>query len=269
MQLNVQSSFGKAKEMLRRLICRGLPERLSVPSLADVSFLSIHSCSSAVSHSGFRRSLSASKFPTINPATPAARSLQRGFTLVELLVVITLVGLLAMGIVISLDGVDDDAMERLTKAEMSELRKALLQFKRDVGHFPGASSPFPPAEDEILDLLKECQSEDVPVDGADENRLTYDAGCLRPYNIDTGRGWNGPYAMPERMGDPVISGYFDAWGRAYRMYDQGDAVPGNGLARIVSFGLDGQDGVPGSPNSGAADCGPIAGSDDIVLCLVQ
>ncbi len=262
MQLNVQSSFGKAEEMLRRLICRGLPERLSVPSLADV-------CLSFIpSRPGLWRSLSVSGNSTINSVTPVRLVCQRGFTLVELLVVITLVGLLAIGIVVSLDGVDDDARERLTKAEMSELRKALLQFRRDVGHFPAVGSAFPPAEDAVLDLLRECQSDDVPVDGADENRLTYDPGC-GVYNIDTARGWNGPYALPERMDDPVITGYFDAWGRSYRLYDQDDAAPGSGLARIVSFGPDGQDGVAGSPNIGAADCNPIAGSDDIVLCLVQ
>lgn len=230
MQLNVQSSFGRVRTLLCRLICRGLPERL--------------------------------------PAASVTHSRQGGFTLVELLVVITLVGLLAIGIVVSLDGVDEHARERLTKAEMGELRKALLQFRRDVGHLPGVGSPFPSAEDEVLGLLKECQSDNEPVDVADDARLTYDAGC-GVYNIDTARGWNGPYVLPERLDDPAISGYFDAWGKPYRLYDQDDAAPGIGLARIVSFGPDGQDGLTGSPNSGAADCMPIAGSDDIVLCLVQ
>jgi|GEM_PF-6486612 len=264
MQLNVQSSFGRARVSLRRSICRGLPERLSVPSLAGAPFFFMDL------RAGFRRrlsdsKLSDSKLSAINSAVSAKRLPQCGFTLIELLVVITLVGLLAIGIVVSLDGVDDDARERLTKAEMSELRKALLQFKRDVGHFPGAGSPFPPAEDEILSLLKDCQSEDEPVDENDPYNLTYDAGC-RSFNIDTARGWNGPYALPERMDDPAISGYFDAWGRSYRLYDQDDAAPGSGLARIVSFGPNGQ-----HEGDNAADiCLPFdADSDDIVLCLVQ
>ncbi len=262
MQLNVQSSFGRARGLLRCLICRGLPECLSVPSLAELSFFSINS------RDRLRHALSISKRSATDPAMAVSQPSQGGFTLIELLVVISLVGLLAIGIVVSLDGVDDDARERLTKAEMGELRKALLQFRRDIGHFPGVDSPFPPAEDEVLDLLRDCQSDDEPEDADDDASLTYDPGC-RPYNIDTARGWNGPYALPERMDDPVRTGYFDAWGNPYRLYDQGDAVPGSGMARIVSFGPDGQDGLAGSPNSDATDCNPIAGSDDIVLCLVQ
>ena len=251
MQLNIQSSFGRARGLLRRLICRGLPERSLPISVDTVTSPFTGVCRHA---------------PSIDyPFNNAQRQPQVGFTLVELLVVITLLGVLAIGIVVSLDGVEDDANVRLTKAEMSELRKALLQFKRDVGHFPGFSSPFPPAENEVLNLLKDCQADDAPEDAADPNRLTYDTGC-REYNIDTGRGWNGPYALPERINNSVTPGYYDGWGNPYYLIEPDDATPGQGVARIISYG-------PNRSYEGenVTDvCAPFdANSDDIVLCLVQ
>ncbi|MDZ4097351.1 MAG: prepilin-type N-terminal cleavage/methylation domain-containing protein [Methylophilaceae bacterium] len=259
MQLNIQSSFGRARGLLRRLICRGLPERLCITS--SVGFFNIsafknrlvikfHSrCSSFVSK--------ASSY-----ATPSVRKAASGFTLVELLVVVTLLGILAIGIVVSLDGVEDDAKERLTKAEMSELRKALLQFRRDVGHFPDAEGFYdPPVSDPIADaeareqklrLLLKCQPDDT-LDNFDE-------GCVG-YVIDSGRGWNGPYVLAERLNDVI--GLYDPWDSHYQLFEPASASPGNGFARLVSAG-------PNKLYDGdheADKCLPKG--DDIVLCLVQ
>lgn len=60
----------------------------------------------------------------------------QGFTLLELLVVITLLAILSSVALMSNDGVRDQAEVDTTKYEMTELRKALLQFKRDTGYFP-------------------------------------------------------------------------------------------------------------------------------------
>lgn len=181
-----------------------------------------------------------------------------GFTLVELLVVVTLLGIMALGVVLALDGVDEDSRVRLTRFEMSELHNGLLQFKRDVGHFPDALDNLH-AQDLKPNLLFSCQ--DISA-----TQPAYDAGCAE-FDIDSARGWNGPYVLAEKSAN--ANGLFDAWGSRYRLYDAELATPGTGLARIVSFGMDKRDGAAGVSNDTATDCNPIADSDDIVLCLVQ
>jgi prepilin-type N-terminal cleavage/methylation domain-containing protein len=186
-----------------------------------------------------------------------------GFTLVELLVVITLVALLALGVMMSLDGMQDDARLKITQSEMAELRKALLQFKSDVGHFPGATDEVPPGEDEALLMLGLCHDDLSGV------ARYYDEGCT-PFDIDSKRGWRGPYALLEPPADNTSNrGFFDGWGNAYRLYDLDSDARGAGIARIVSFGPDGRDGAGGNTNEASAACVPVADSDDLVLCLVQ
>ena len=64
------------------------------------------------------------------------RQIIQGFTLIELLVVVSLLAVLATVALIANEGVNEQAEIDATKYEMAELRKALLQFKRDVGAFP-------------------------------------------------------------------------------------------------------------------------------------
>ena len=59
-----------------------------------------------------------------------------GFTLLELLAVVTLLAILATGALVAYDGTDEQARIDVTKMEMAELRNALLQFRRDTGAFP-------------------------------------------------------------------------------------------------------------------------------------
>ncbi len=159
----------------------------------------------------------------------------------ELLVVITLVAIMAVGVMVSADGVEDDANVKLTRVEMNEVRKALLQFKRDVGHFPYPESVSPPEDipRKSLELLIACVE-------------SQDAGC-KVWNRDAARGWNGPYILAE--------GLTDSWGQRYQLYDADTAA-----ARIVSFG---PDKISGTAGNGATACDTSTPSDDIVLCLLK
>lgn len=157
----------------------------------------------------------------------------QGFTLLELLVVVSLMAVLATVALLANEGVSDQAELDATKVEMAELRKALLQFRRDVGHFPDAAGLI--AEGERLALLSSCQS----IDNTKINTtagVSYDDGC-NVWNPDTHRGWHGPYV--------AAAGDKDAWGVAYRLADPASDVAVTGLARLESNGPDKQPATSG------------------------
>lgn len=118
--------------------------------------------------------------------TMIKRQIIQGFTLIELLVVISLLAVLATVALIANEGVNEQTEIDATKYEMTELRKALLQFKRDVGAFP----------DDLLQLGSYSASA-VAANGANYSE----------WDKDTHRGWNGPY----------LSAGFDkdAWDTSY------------------------------------------------------
>lgn len=184
----------------------------------------------------------------------------RGFTLIELLAVVILLGLLSMSAVLALDNVKQDAEAKLTHVEASEIRKALRQFRTDVGHLPDAAGNMR-AQDRLA-LLMDCQSTDATKVNETQG-ISYDAGCIN-WNRDLRRGWNGPYLFS--------AGMRDAWGRPYYLFDAADKTPLDdidGVARIVSLGADGVDGAGGMTNEASDSCLPVSGSDDLVLCVHQ
>ncbi|MBX9676394.1 MAG: type II secretion system GspH family protein [Methylotenera sp.] len=205
---NIQPNFLKAKASCALPNAKMLPERSAGPMLKPC----------------YNRRL----------AVTQTRKQSYGFTLLELLAVITLLGLLAVVAVTSLDGVEDDSSIRITKIEMSELRNALRQFKRDVRHFPDEIDANASEENRVKLLVSCVKAED---DGCD------------PWNTDTARGWNGPYVLSE--------GIADSWGTPYRLSYE-DLQP-----RLISHGANKQyEGVNTTDT-----CSP--NGDDIVLCLLK
>lgn len=181
----------------------------------------------------------------------------QGFTLIELLVVVGLLALISGAAVVAYKDGDVDASVEMdvVRHELNEIRKALLQFRRDVGYFPDAAGELAAAD--RLALLRRCDSDD-------------DANCTA-WDRDRKRGWNGPYLMSNRVNrstqnpllpdDPDYPLYAvrDPWfgsnhaDNYYTLEDPDSDAPGSGMARIVSRGPDGQAG----------------NDDDIVLYLVQ
>lgn len=156
--------------------------------------------------------------------------LQAGFTLMELLVVIALLGILAGVATMAYEGVQDEGRDDVTRFEMAQIREALLQFRRDTGEFPcrvyrnGVYSPDSagisrlnftglPATS-LADYQTWCRNGSV---GQQDDALSlllkfpYDdtdtafMGLL--WNPDTKRGWNGPYVKD--------TGLADGWGRRF------------------------------------------------------
>jgi general secretion pathway protein G len=61
---------------------------------------------------------------------------RRGFSLIELMVVIAIIGLIAALIAPQLIGALDDSQAKTTEAQISQLESALTAFRLDVGRYP-------------------------------------------------------------------------------------------------------------------------------------
>lgn len=162
-----------------------------------------------------------------------------GFTLIELLLIIVLLGILSVAAINAFDGNEDQARENITRLELVELQKALLQFRRDNRELPcriyrvGSYNPYDFRTD--FGDAGFIDSFDLPAGGA--TLATWQAWCLAdfsngietiasnalymisvfPYEIadhvsltwnrNTQLGWNGPYVSHE--------GLLDGWGNPY------------------------------------------------------
>ena len=68
--------------------------------------------------------------------TPRLRRLEAGFTLIEIMVVILILGLLATIVVQSLRGATDKAKRTKAEADLSEIKTALDRYYLDNGYYP-------------------------------------------------------------------------------------------------------------------------------------
>ncbi|MHC4780714.1 MAG: type II secretion system major pseudopilin GspG [Planctomycetota bacterium] len=78
------------------------------------------------------------------------RGKKRGFTLVELMVVITIMALLAGGVAIAYFGYVDKARVSKARSDLAELHKAIELYKLETGKFPDSLDELtkPPKEGE-------------------------------------------------------------------------------------------------------------------------
>ncbi|AFJ01446.1 hypothetical protein Q7C_267 [Methylophaga frappieri] len=171
----------------------------------------------------------------------AGRQSQQGFTLIEILLVITLLAVISVAALNAFEGNEDQARFNVTRLEMVELQKALLQFRRDNRELPcrvyrdGEYNPFDfenaygnqfsgsylfPSDTDRDDWHTWCQSQ-ANSGGADKashallmlNVFPYDAAAHSVLFWDRTRqiGWNGPYISKEAL--------TDGWGNRYRLLD--------------------------------------------------
>lgn len=175
------------------------------------------------------------------------RNNKNGFTLLELLVVIFLIGLITTVGMVSYEGVQDESMVDVTKFEMQELKKALLQFRVDNRAFPCGVYPVDgedvrPYELDEVNMVAYADLPTAPANGlqkkawcngtttSPENNalqmlmkfpyVVSDAAVytgviktLHPlWDANTKRGWRGPYLSSVEV-------LKDAWGGYYRLLD--------------------------------------------------
>lgn len=191
-----------------------------------------------------------------------------GFTLVELITVIALLAIIASAALMNYDGVQDQARSDVTQFEMTEIRKALLQFRQDSGsrdfpnegvyscEDPNNAGSLNPA---LLNIptaanLAWCQSE-----------ANFWMLFVNPFNDDwnpdTRRGWNGPYLQTKNQavsfsGINDLHGILSPDGEPYLLVN----IDADNIS-IVSAGANDLVGT-------ITDCGSDD-ADDHVLCLLQ
>src|ERR1017187_9577065 len=72
----------------------------------------------------------------INKITVQKRQLSRAFTLVEMLLVITIIGMLAALVVPKMMGRSEQARQAASRADISAIKTALDAFEVDNGYYP-------------------------------------------------------------------------------------------------------------------------------------
>ncbi|MDZ4298715.1 MAG: type II secretion system major pseudopilin GspG [Moraxellaceae bacterium] len=136
-----------------------------------------------------------------------SKHLQSGFTLIEVMVVVAIIGILALVIVPNVVGKDDQARVTTTKASLSSVANALELYKLD-------NYRYPSTEEGLEALVRRPASA----------RIFPDGGYLRRLPTDS---WDNPmqYASPGSAGRP------------YDLYSLGadNAEGGAGFAADIYF----------------------------------
>lgn len=89
---------------------------------------------------------------------------QRGFTLLELIVVVAMIGILASMVMPSLRPAPQKAKEAVLRTNLLAIRKSLDQFYADKGHYPSS----------LEDLVDEKYLRRVPLDPFTKSRDTWE-----------------------------------------------------------------------------------------------
>lgn len=209
---------------------------------------------------------------------------QRGFTLLELLVVVSVLATLAGITAVALDGYERDSQTQLVRVEMQRIASAIYRFKEDTGYFPEEGIFNDEGDDANLTWLF----------SSPENSGTE----ILPWNANSGRGWHGPYldvGSQERLSttdcdlDSVSAsdtfvGLSDTFDRitsdspaiCVLVLSEGNFVPRNTSGQPYRYDIDyTNNAIPECPSSGngclalisVGENGQLGDSDDLVYVL--
>ena len=102
-------------------------------------------------------------------------NMKKGFSIVELMVVVIILGLLASVVVPNLIGKSDDAKKQLVKVQMGQLKESLKLFRLDMGRYPTT-------EEGMKILIKKPQDSDEYANYSSGGYLGGDSIPKDPWN---------------------------------------------------------------------------------------
>lgn len=127
--------------------------------------------------------------PKIQNLKSKIRNRSRGFTLIEIMVVIIVLTILAAAVTVSVTGRTDDAKVARARSDVQNLATALEQFKLDMGRYPtteeGLNSLYePPQSDDAQRWKGRYIRKPVPRDPWGNNYLYSSPGIMNPDSYD-------------------------------------------------------------------------------------
>ena len=172
-----------------------------------------------------------------------------GFTIVELLIVIVVIGILAAIVIVAFNGVNSSAREGRIKAELRDAKQAIQRLEIDTGVtvFGCSTRTFGP-EGSLQAAgtgLVIAPTIAIP----DNEGCTWSAGAVA--------AWKGPY----------LPTFLDPWERSYRI-DLDYFICESGTARLIAAVLSmGENAALNYPSTTTSGACADSGSDDVYLEL--
>jgi len=169
---------------------------------------------------------------------------RRGFTLIEIILVLALIGLLATITYASLSGALEKGRISRAQADLSEFRQAIILLEHDTDFGPGG-----------FDDMGSC----IANSPSGSNEFTLDSGQAGLITDNGVSGWSGPY---------IGSISKDPWGNDYYFDDDYQCADGaTGCSGFITGGEDLRVVHSGGPNGSGINTYELTGSDNVVLVL--
>jgi len=138
---------------------------------------------------------------------------QKGFTLIEILIVITIIGVLASIIYSSVNSAREKAKIASARIEVKQIFNSIAILENDTGEWPGHKKPY--------EIERAMGSNEICGDGCTYGLNDCRSGLVcNPEPPDDYTNWQGPYLkeIPE-----------DPWGNDYFFDTDYDVDPGSGI----------------------------------------
>lgn len=152
----------------------------------------------------------------------------RAFTLIELLIVITIIGILAVALVPRIAGAPAKARDAARKADLQQIATGLEFYNDDHGNYPDTSACIDPSAASGVGYDLAAVMTTVPVDPSENSStIVNSTTCSGQYyylSIDSGSG----YALFANLENDT------AYGAGEKIYDSAD-VSGS-LSSLTSIG---------------------------------